>query len=296
MAHVRAPTAAAVRRRMLRDIDVRERRLDVGGVATSVLDGGHGPSLVLLHGGIECGGAMWAPVVTGLAEHHRLVIPDVPGLGESAPADRLDQRTFDTWFAELLRLTCPRPPTVVAHSLLGSLAIRFAARHGHALGRLVVYAAPGVGPYRMPLGLRIVAVRFALRPTARNAERFDRFALFDLEATRNRNADWFAAFAAYTIAQAKVRHIKATMGQLIKSGTEQVPQSELRSIGVPVDLLWGRHDRMVSVALGEEAGVRLGWPLHVVEGAAHAPHIEQPESFVATLLDAIHTTSVERSP
>ena len=130
---------------------------------------------------------MWAPVVTGLAEHHRLVVADVPGLGESAPAARLDQRRFDAWFAELLRLTCPQPPAVVAHSLLGTLAARFAARHGDLLRRLVVYAAPGIGPYRMPFRLRVVAMRFAVRPTARNAERFDRYALFDLDATRRRD-------------------------------------------------------------------------------------------------------------
>ena len=33
--------------------------------------GGDGPPLVLLHGGIECGGAIWAPVVSRLAERHR---------------------------------------------------------------------------------------------------------------------------------------------------------------------------------------------------------------------------------
>jgi 2-hydroxymuconate-semialdehyde hydrolase len=47
----------------------------------------------LLHGGIECGGAMWAPVLAQLAQHHRVVVPDVPGLGESAPLDRLNAST-----------------------------------------------------------------------------------------------------------------------------------------------------------------------------------------------------------
>ena len=55
-----------------------------------LLEGGDGPPLVLLHGGIECGGAYWAPVIASLAESHRLVIPDVPGLGESEPVARLD--------------------------------------------------------------------------------------------------------------------------------------------------------------------------------------------------------------
>ena len=286
----------AMRQRMLRNVALREARRDVDGIDTSVLEGGNGPPLVLLHGGIECGGAMWAPVVTGLAEHHRVVVADVPGLGESAPAAaRLDQGRFDAWFAELLRVTCPQPPAVVAHSLLGTLAARFAARQGDLLRRLVVYAAPGIGPYQMPFRLRVVAMRFAVRPTTRNAERFDRYALFDLDATRGRDDEWFAAFAGYTLARAQVRHVKATMGQLIKNGTKQVPDDELRSVRVPVDLLWGRHDRMVPIHLGEEASARLGWPLHIIDGAAHAPHIEQPETFVSTLLDIIHTPAIERN-
>ena len=75
---------ADARNRMLAGLPVTARTLDIDGIATSVLEGGDGPPLVLLHGGIECGGAMWAPVLTRLMEHHRVVVPDVPGLGESA--------------------------------------------------------------------------------------------------------------------------------------------------------------------------------------------------------------------
>jgi pimeloyl-ACP methyl ester carboxylesterase len=290
-----AATSIVMRRQMLQDVDLRGRRLDVDGLMTSVLDGGEGPALVLVHGGIECGGVMWTPVVAGLAEHHRVVIADVPGLGESVPAARLDQARFDAWFAELLRLTCPHAPTVVAHSLLGTLAARFAAAHGDLLGRLVVYAAPGVGPYRMPPRLRRIAVRFAVRPTERNSERFERFALLDRDATRSRDAVWYDAFSGYSLARARTRDVRATMRRLIRAGTTAVADDELRSIAVPVDLLWGRHDRMVPLPLGEEASSRLGWPLHIIEGAAHAPHIEQPEAFVSTLLDVIRPPVPRRS-
>ena len=75
---------------------------------------------------------------------------------------------------------------LVAHSLGGSLAARFATEHGDLLERLVIYGAPGVGRYRMPLGLRVTAIRFALRPSERNAERFDRLAFFDLDRVRRR--------------------------------------------------------------------------------------------------------------
>lgn len=285
----------ALRARLLLGLDLRSRRLDVDGIATAVLEGGEGSPLLLLHGGIECGGVMWTPVVARLAEDHHLIIPDVPGLGDSAPAVRLDQATFERWFADLVRLTCPEPPVVVAHSLLGSLATRFAVRHGDLVRRLVIYGAPGVGPYRMPLGLRTVAIRFAVRPTARNAERFERFALFDLEATRRRNPQWHAAFTTYTTGRAKIRHVKTTMRQLVKAGTKQVSDADLDSISVPVALLWGRHDRMAPLPAAEATAARRRWPLHVIDGAAHAPHIEQPEPFAAALLSALDTPPNDRS-
>ena len=139
------------------------------------VEAGDGPSILLLHGGIECGGAMWAPVVRRLAARNRVVVPDVPGMGESAPMPRLDAETFSGWLVDLMRQLQLRHPVVVAHSLIGSLTA-IAARSTDAIGQLVIYAAPGIGPYRMPLRLKYVAVRFAIRPTARNAERFDRFA------------------------------------------------------------------------------------------------------------------------
>ncbi len=286
---------AALRNRMLQGLELQQDRVDIDGITTSVLEGGRGSSIVLLHGGIECGGVYWAPVVSRLAEHHRLVIPDVPGLGESAPAARLDQSTFDSWFAALLRLKCPDPPVVVAHSLLGSLEARSASRPEGRLQRLIIYAAPGVGRYRMPLGLRVAAVRFGMRPSARNAERFDRFALFDFDATRHRDPAWFAAFSAYTISRAKVHHVKATMRHLVASGTAQLPDADLQTIGVPTVLVWGRHDRMVPLAIAESAATRTGWPMSVIDNAGHVPHIEQPDAFVAALRSAMQSPPIDRS-
>jgi pimeloyl-ACP methyl ester carboxylesterase len=271
------------RERLLADLAVTERRVRLAGVSTALLEAGEGPPLVLLHGGIECGGAYWAPVVSELAESHRLVIPDVPGLGESEPVARLDSASFAAWFAELLSATCTERPTLIAHSLLGTLAARFAAEHGDLLRRLTIYAAPGIGPYRMPLGLRVVAIRFALRPSEGNAERFDRWAFSDLDRARRRDPGWLEAFNAYTRACAVVPHVKRTMRQLIASCTKQVPDAELRRIQVATELLWGRHDRFVPLELAEAASGRLDWPLHVIDEAGHVPHIEQPDAFLRAL-------------
>jgi 2-hydroxymuconate-semialdehyde hydrolase len=270
---------------MLSGLAATTRVIHVDGVSTSIIEAGDGPPLLLLHGGIECGGVMWAPVIDRLARRHRVVVPDVPGLGESAPLETLDVDSFGRWLTALATDTDIEGATVVAHSLVGSLAAQVATRGSTAMGRLVVYAAPAIGPYRMPARLKYVAIRFSIRPTARNAERFDRFALLDLDATRGRDPDWFDAFATYTRSCASEPRVKRTMRRLIPLGIKPIPDVELDRIDIPVTLLWGWHDRMVPVGIADEAARRHGWPVHVVEDAAHAPHVEQPEQFVAALIE-----------
>ena len=273
------------RERMLAGLSLTERRPRLAGVATALLEGGEGPPLVLLHGGIECGGAYWAPVVLPLAQENRLIVPDIPGLGESQPFRRLDADAFSEWLRALIGETCAEPPGLVAHSLTGTLAARFALRHPGQLRRLAIYASPGVGPYRMPLRLRALAVRFALRPSEQNMRRFQRFALLDPEQAGERDPAWFDAFTVYTAARARDAGVKRTMRGLVRAGTKAIPDDQLRALAVPVALLWGSEDRMTPLSLGEAAGARLGWRLHRINGAAHAPHIEAPDAFLEALAE-----------
>jgi 2-hydroxymuconate-semialdehyde hydrolase len=272
------------RQQLLAGIPVEESRLELAGVSTAVLEAGKGSPVVLLHGGIQCGGVYWGPVIPGLAEKNRLVVPDVPGLGESDPVDRLDA-AFTEWFTALLRQTCPEPPMVIAHSLVGSMAVRLAAEHHDLVGRLVVYSVPGVGPYRAPLGLQIAGMRFDLRPSETNLIRFQRWAHLDLDGTRRREPEWYAAFDGYMLSRGVMPHVKRTMRQLIKAGMKRVPDSDLERIEAPTSLIWGRHDRMVPLGLGEKTSSRLNWPLQVIDDAGHVPHMEQPEAFLRTLSD-----------
>ena len=212
---------------------------------------------------------MWAPAARLLAERHRVVVPDIPGLGESAPATRLDADTFAGWLGALSRHMRLERPLIVAHSLIGSLTASVAARRSLAGQHLVIYGAPGVGPFRMPWRLRYLGIRFGIRPTAANAERFDRFALHDYDATRRRDPQWFDAFATYTVARAKVPRVKRTMRQLVGSQTRRINDADLAHVSVPTTLLWGRHDRMVPIAVGRHAATP-AW-MAAARGRRHRP-------------------------
>jgi pimeloyl-ACP methyl ester carboxylesterase len=119
--------ADELRRRLLAGAPVTERRVQLAGVSTAVLEGGEGPPVVLLHGQGGWAG-MWLPVIAGLVGARHVVAPDLPGLG----ASRADQgppgaATTLAWLGELIDRTCAAPPVLVGASLGGSVAARFAA-------------------------------------------------------------------------------------------------------------------------------------------------------------------------
>lgn len=85
------PSAGEVaRERLLAEMPVTERRLQLDGVSTAVLEGGDGPPIVLLHGPSGYA-AHWMGVIPALVRDHRVVVPDLPGHGASEVAEgRLD--------------------------------------------------------------------------------------------------------------------------------------------------------------------------------------------------------------
>lgn len=270
-----------MRDRVLDGLGLEQRRLRLDGVVTSVLEGGQGPPLVLLHGAIQAGGLIWWRAVPRLAEHHRLIVPDVPGLGESEPAGGpLEPATVVRWLAHLVELTCDQEPVLVAHSAPGGLAARFAVEHGHRLRRLVLVDAAGLGPFRPPPGLLFALLGSTARPSARSFERLMGHVLHDLDAVRRGAGDRWEALAGYAVSRAAVPSVKRAMRQLPRSGTKRVPEAALHDLAVPTALIWGRHDRLVPVTVAEAAHARWGWPLRVIEGAGHLPHVEQPDRFV----------------
>ena len=91
----------------------------------------------------------------------------------------------------------------------------------------------------------------------------------------------------------RVPHVKSTMRQLVAAETKPIPGADLDRIDVPITLLWGRHDRMVPLSVGQAAATRHRWPLRVIDHAAHAPHVEQPDAFVQALTASVRADLTE---
>ncbi|HEX2028961.1 MAG TPA: alpha/beta hydrolase [Nitriliruptorales bacterium] len=284
------PTSSEARSRWLAGAPVNERRLTVAGVSTALLEGGQGDPVVLLHGQGGFGG-MFLPLLDDLTSTHRVVVPDLPGLGASTVAGgRLDSRRVMRWLDELLERTCPTPPTLVGHSLGGSIAARYAAAHPRRLARLVLVDTGGLaGRVRPAPSVLLALIRFAIRPTVRNADRFSRRIMFDRDRTYQRMGPGRRElFRAYMIELARTPSVKHANRALLRElGFPAIPVDELSRVDVPTTLIWGRHDPVMSLAGAEQASRRHGWPLEVIEEAGHVPAVEQPAAFLAALRRAM---------
>ncbi|MGH8945763.1 MAG: alpha/beta fold hydrolase [Acidimicrobiia bacterium] len=272
-----------MRDRLLEGLPVKERRLDVAGVNTALLEGGDGSPLVLLHGGIQAGGVVWWRSIPPLVENNRVVVPDLPGLGESGAFERLDTSTTIKWLGDVIEKTTDEPPTLVAHSLLGVFAARFAIEHGDRLRRLVLVDSPGLGKYRPRPRLVMALLKSMLRPGTETLGRFMGEVVFDLEVIREEEGDRWDTFMSYLVSLATKPGVKQTMRRLPRGNLGPIPDAELRRIKIPISLIWGKYDPNTRLETAERAAQRFEWPLQVIERAGHIPHLEQPDLFANAL-------------
>jgi pimeloyl-ACP methyl ester carboxylesterase len=266
--------------------EVNERRLDLdlAGVSTAVLEGGDGPPVVLLHGQGGWAG-MWLPVAADLVRTHRVIAPDLPGLGASTvPEGPPDAARVLAWLGALTERTCPEPPVIVGGSLGASIAARFAIAHPDRLSRLVLVDAGSLARFRPAPGVLVALVRFLARPTERTQQGFLRQVTVDPARAR---ALLGPDARAYGLELARTPSVRAANRRLLRElGTRTIPSGQLAGVAVPTTLVWGRQDRVMRLRIAEEASARYGWPLEVIEDAGHLS-IERPEAFRAALRSAL---------
>jgi len=113
---------------------------DVNGLHLYYETHGSGRPLVLLHGGLGSG-EMFGPIIPALADHHRVIVPDLQGHGRTADIDRpIDTRLMADDIAVLIDHLGLDHPDVVGYSLGGGVAFFTASRYPAKVRRLVMAA------------------------------------------------------------------------------------------------------------------------------------------------------------
>jgi Predicted hydrolases or acyltransferases (alpha/beta hydrolase superfamily) len=284
-------TGSDARGQLLYGLRVTERQCQVGGVSTTVLEGGDGAPVVLLHG--PGGSAVhWWRVINDLVTTNCLVIPDLPGQGSSEVlGDPLDDEGVLEWLGELIERRCPSPPALVGYALGGAIAARFVCDREDRVGRLVLVDALGLCQFDPAPEFGLALDAFLAQPSERTHDQLWRQCALDLDGMRQSMGGSWDSFEAYNLDRARAPSAMAALELLMEQfGLPAIPAEKLARIAVPTTLIWGQHDLATPLQVAKAASVSYGWPLHVIESCADDPPIEQPHAFVTALRAALHAT------
>ena len=105
------------------------------------------PPLILLHGGRDHARS-WDFVAQALRGDYHVIVPDLRGHGDSAwsASGHYPMASYIYDFAQLIHSQRLAPVSVVAHSLGGNIALRYAGIYPDAIHRLVAIEGMGPGP------------------------------------------------------------------------------------------------------------------------------------------------------
>jgi pimeloyl-ACP methyl ester carboxylesterase len=250
---------------------------------------GIGDPILCIHG-LGANIFTWRHFVTHFPQTNKLILVDLKGFGASP-------KPFDTHYSieehanDIYRLILRddlKRLTLVGNSLGGGIALLVAMRlceqDPTRLSKLILIDAGAYKEYlpgylklmRSFLGKLIVYL-----PPSKLAARFVlRASYYDKNKITEEQVDAYAE----PIASEGGRHaLLQTARQCIPANSDEII-TKLKSITVPTLILWGRHDGVIPLKVGERLDQDLpNATLEVLEQCGHIPQEEKPEETIATI-------------
>jgi len=270
-------------------------------IRTPYRDGGHmvwhmwgaGPPLVLLHGG-SGSWTHWLRNIEALSDRYRLIVADMPGLGDSdMPPEGFDPKDYPTSVPQLAThitagiddiLGTDAPFRLCGFSF-GSIAGAYVAAAGGT--RLQSYTLVGSSAFGWPWdGLRTPFLSMSREMSEAQRLEVQRANLSNAMMTMEVGDDT-AAMQLANVERARVRSHGVTQTDTIQAG--------LAKVGAPLNGIWGREDifaqpnlqRIEDLLRGLDPGARF----EIIDGAGHWVMYDAPEAFNTCLLRVLEERS-----
>jgi len=259
--------------------------VEIDGVRLHYREEGEGPPVVLLHANYASL-FMWEPWVAALKDRYRVIRVDLPahGLTGPEPSGNYSLQRIQSLFEQFVDARGLERFVVVGTSIGGTVAMRYAADHPERIERLVMIS-PGslearvrgrTTPANVP---KIADVLAWVTPRA-----FTGYMLRNDYGDPARVTDavideWYAMWMREGNRQAMIDLLR----QYVSGGVE----AKIRSIRVPVLLIWGEKNKRVPLALAYETRALLGnspqVQLEVLPGIGHMLVQEAPQQSAAVI-------------
>lgn len=263
-----------------------EKFVEVGGRHVYVEQAGEGEPVVLLHG-FCCSSYSWREVIPGLARHHRVIAPDLPGFGYTERPCQAEAYRFSGLSRTVLGVLDAlevESAHFVGHSYGGALALWMAERHPDRVRTLtlVATATPELTVEQRQLWARFRSLNYLLLHTSLLSRSAVRKALEQSYHDRSRVTDELVE--AYR-ERLLVEGVEDAYYGFLAPLEDPPPPVDLHAIEMPVLVLWGDHDRIIPAERALPYVRRFPRSRMVVfERCGHVPMEERPRAFLREVL------------
>ncbi|WP_236588156.1 alpha/beta fold hydrolase [Tumebacillus amylolyticus] len=251
-------------------------KVKVLGIPVSVYEiEGEGPLTALFLHGVGGTARMWAYQMRYLKKYGRMISVDIPGfVGDKWPAEITSLSQYVEVMTGVLDARGVDKAVWIGNSLGGRISIEATLTAPERVAGLALLCTAGVflGPDRERI------------PTDITKDEFDQAVFYQPER-----------FAAVQTEESKRQNLEGRRRyEDLADVTERMNfRDSLCEIRVPTHVIWGRHDGVTKVPVGEYIAAHVeGAELLILEEAAHVPQVEQPQLVTAELEKLFQTVTV----
>src|SRR6266851_2563972 len=227
------------------DTGTAPRNIEAGGKRLRILDlgGGEATPVVLLHGfGADLNG--WMFTQPALAEGRRAVALDLPGHGGSTKLldKAVDGESFAADLDRALAVLGIDKVHLVGHSMGGEIALVFALWQPDRVASLTLIAPAGLGP---EINAEFIS-GFVRAQRRREMQEVLSLLVHDPALVSRAMVEDVLRYKRLDGVQAALETIAA---EWFPGGVQRVGNAALvEGLGLPVQLIWGRDDRIIPLA------------------------------------------------
>jgi pimeloyl-ACP methyl ester carboxylesterase len=257
---------------------------------------GEGPPLVLLHG-IFDSHRTWRRAAPLLAKHYRVLMPDMPGNGNSG---RPDAPYTLTWNAQVISdwmaAIGVEKAHICGHSYGGGVAQWMVLEQRERIDRLALVSAGGLGR-QVAIGMRFAAFPFFGRKITPTALKYGLPSVIKyLSGTlghmepeeQDRFIQWSRIPGTRRAFQKTLEGVINFFGQHMQTAQRAEEVDDMP----PVALFWGSKDPIIPVRHGKDTVERSeNVTLTTYKNCGHYPHLDFPDAYARDLTNFLDDPS-----
>lgn len=269
--------------------DISIETAELGSTRIAVRTYGMGPPLLLVHG-FMTSGYSYRYLLELLGGRYRLVIPDLPGAGDSDQPDTfLGPDVLARAIIAIVDALGIRGAPAIGNSMGGYLCMRAALLDAGVFGRLVNLHSPGIPIPRLwalRWALRLLPSRFLVdRLVRRNPERWVHKNVHYFDETlksREEHRVYAAPLSTPAGRRAFYRHLRDSLD--VREMKRFVKLLRTTKFPIPLLLVYAKQDPMVPPIVGAKLRALVPDAGFVeLDHASHFAHVDAAPRFVAAI-------------